>query len=630
MFIGPVFQREVVIAPRRNRIYILRTVYVTALLVLIATAWWVLSGTQRIRDLGDYARFGTILFQIFAPLQMAWAAFFAAVVTAAAVAQEKDRRTLLLLLLTRLTNCEIVLGKWLAVVLYVLVMLLASVPVFLALAMLGGISGAQIARVYAVTVASVLLCGSLGSVSALWRDKTFQALALTIFALVFWLAAGEILASGVLGQELGGVSCRVWATGVSPWRAVIEAMRPFADPVPALGPLQTPVFLFLAVSLAAAGVLNLVAIAGVRRWNATPDAAPVIAEEERTSAEAPGAEPASPRPDAAGSESVPGGWKEKLTTWQRRQESPDAPAGVPIQQAAAASRSRTRTVWDNPILWREIRTWAYGRKILLIRLAYWLLFALAVAGVYWLMSTGQWTAHASGAAVLVPLLLLSLILVNAQAVTALTSERDVKALDLLLVTDLTPQEIVFGKLGGVLYNTKEIILLPLLLLAYLGFYGVFSAENALFLLLGLTTVFAFCAVLGLHAGMTYENTGSAVGVSLGTLFFLTIGMAACMRIMLALSDSFQAQFIPFFAYMVLGGAGLYVVLGARNPSTAIGVASFLCPFATFYAVTSYLLGSPLAVFFTIVAAYGFTTAALLVPALYEFDVATGRTTLEEG
>ena len=30
----------------------------------------------------------------------------------------------------------------------------------------------------------------------------------------------------------------------------------------------------------------------------------------------------------------------------------------------------TRRVWDNPVIWREIRTWAYGRRILVVRLAY--------------------------------------------------------------------------------------------------------------------------------------------------------------------------------------------------------------------------------------------------------------------
>ncbi len=238
-------------------------------------------------------------------------------------------------------------------------------------------------------------------------------------------------------------------------------------------------------------------------------------------------------------------------------------------------------------------------------------------------------AHADGALALVPLVLLSLVLVNAQAVTSLTSERDARALDLLLVTDLTPKEIVYGKLGGVFYNTKEMVLLPMLLCVGLWLAGSLSLENLLYLLGGLAVLYVFAAMVGLHAGMTYANSGAAVATSLGTVFFLFVGVAVCMRIMMAFSGSFQAQFLPFFAFMVFGGVGLYAVLGVRNPSAAIGVASLLCPLATFYAITSYLLESTLAAFLVTVAAYGFTTAAMLVPAIYEFDVATGRTTADE-
>jgi hypothetical protein len=38
----------------------------------------------------------------------------------------------------------------------------------------------------------------------------------------------------------------------------------------------------------------------------------------------------------------------------------------------------------------------------------------------------------------------------------------------------------------------------------------------------------------------------------------------------------------------------------------------------------------LGVFLVTAAAYGFATAAMLVPAIYEFDVATGRTTADGG
>jgi hypothetical protein len=163
----------------------------------------------------------------------------------------------------------------------------------------------------------------------------------------------------------------------------------------------------------------------------------------------------------------------------------------------------------------------------------------------------------------------------------------------------------------------------------LCYSGILSLENLVYVLIGLAVLYCFAAVLGVHAGMTYSNSGGAVATSLGTIFFLFVGVAVCMRIMMAFNGSFQAQFLPFFAFIVLGGVGLYVVLGVRNPSPAIGSASFLCPLTTFYAITCFLLNQTLAVFLAITFAYGFLVAAMLVPAIYEFDVATGRTTFDE-
>src|SRR5208283_3940321 len=121
------------------------------------------------------------------------------------------------------------------------------------------------------------------------------------------------------------------------------------------------------------------------------------------------------------------------------------------------------------------------------------------ASLYGTIAGGQTMTVAIGGAALAPLLLLSLVLVNAQAVTSMTSERDVRAMDLLLVTDLTPKEIVFGKLGGVFYNTKEMVLLPMLLCGGLWLTGVLTLENLLYLLGGLAVLYLFAATLGLHA-----------------------------------------------------------------------------------------------------------------------------------
>ena len=75
MLIGPIFSRELAIAPRRPAHYIYRTAYPLVLLVLMWTAWLVMVGTQNVRNVGDIARFGSMLFQILAPLQIALLSF---------------------------------------------------------------------------------------------------------------------------------------------------------------------------------------------------------------------------------------------------------------------------------------------------------------------------------------------------------------------------------------------------------------------------------------------------------------------------------------------------------------------------------------------------------------------------
>ena len=197
------------------------------------------------------------------------------------------------------------------------------------------------------------------------------------------------------------------------------------------------------------------------------------------------------------------------------------------------------------------------------------------------------------------------------------------------MTDLSPKEIVFGKLGGVFYNTKEMVVLPLLLCGYLCYSGALGAEHLIYVLVGMGVLYTFVATLGIHAGMIYANSRSAIATSLGTVFFLFLGVATCMRMLVAFSGSFHVQLLPFSALFLVGGVGLYVALGARNPSSAIALASFLCPFATFYAITSLVLGLRVGPFLVTVAAYGFATAAMLVPAIGEFDVATGRATADE-
>ncbi|MEM9351634.1 MAG: ABC transporter permease [Planctomycetota bacterium] len=572
-------------APRGWRLYFTRAVYVGSLFGLVVTAWLILLGSYTLEGPAALSRFGSAVFAVIAPVQLAMAIAFSALLTAAAVAQEKDRRTLELLLLSRLTNSELVLGKMLASMLTVLVLITAAAPLMVLLTLLGGVSHGQVLRVLGVTLAAAALAGSLGSMVALWREKTFQSLAATAIALVLWLLLGEAVANGLFGT-LADLSPEDWAAGLSPFRAMGVANRAAGSGTAEFAAVGGPAGLFMVLASAAAIGLNLLAILRVRAWNPTRELLPSSTN---------------------GAESTQG-------------------EEVDIHAAPGPSRR----VWDNPILWREVCTWAYGKKILFVRLGYLAVFAVCAIALFATDSTARrGGATPPEALPLVPLMVVSLVLVNALAVTSITNERDLKALDLLLVTDLSPKEIVYGKLGGIFFNSKEMLLLPLALAGFLWWQGALGNENLLFVSVGLIVVNAFVAMLGVHSGMTYLTSRSAVAVSLGTVLFLLLGVGVCMRMMVAFQGSFFNQLQAFLAFMLGGGAGLFVALGYRNASPAIGWATIPMPFASFFAITSFLNGGYGSAFLVAAGMYGFATAAMLVPAISEFDVATGRTSAQD-
>lgn len=615
MLVGPVFTREILTTPRGWQLYFSRALYVAALFGLVLTAWLILIGSQEVRSLGDLARFGSAVFAVIAPLQLAMAIAFSALLTAAAVAQEKDRRTLDLLLMTNLNNAELVLGKLLASMLGVLVLMVAAIGLLMLITLLGGVSYIQVVRVVGVTLMAALAAGSLGSTLALWREKSFQTLAMTALVIVLWLLGGEVLASGVLGQTWRGVPVTQWAAGLTPLRAIYAAMEPFPVRVAGLSGTGGPVYLFMLVTAAIGIVLNAIAIAWVRAWNPARELQPQTADKLALPRQT---ELPADRPDPS------------LAGQPSSGASLESTKNGPGERVHAGD-TKIRHVWDNPILWREICTWAYGKKIIVVRVSYLVVFAICALALVAMLGEDQgrsiWGAQITPAArPVVALIVVGLVLVNALAVTSLTGERDIRALDLLLVTDLTAKEIVFGKLGGIFFNAKEMILLPIVLAMVLWATGRLGTENMVFLTIGLLVLDTFVAILGIHAGMTYANSRTAVAVSLGTVLFLLLGIAICMRMMVAFQSSFSYQLQAFSAFMVGGGIGLYCALGIRNPSPAIGWASFLAPFATFFVITSYLDQNYGSAFLVAVATYGFAIMALLVPAIYEFDVATGRTT----
>ena len=186
---------------------------------------------------------------------------------------------------------------------------------------------------------------------------------MTVLAMVLWLAAGRNRGRRGLGTAWPAL-LRGLGRGDQPL-----AGDPGGDPALRAGRSRhwarwrTPVHLFV---LRGDGGCR----AAERRrgghgspLESVPRAAARLGEEE-TEGDSPDAREAVRR-DGAKTGTVPAGTK---TAHPRRHASCDSP--------------RRGTSGTIPILWREIRTWAYGRKILVIRLAYLLLFGLAAGSLY--------------------------------------------------------------------------------------------------------------------------------------------------------------------------------------------------------------------------------------------------------
>ena len=590
----------------------MRTVYGVSLLLLICTAWMILNGTQIVRNVGDMAKFGAILFQILAPLQLAVMLFLSAIQAASNIAVEKDKQTLILLLMSRLSNQELVFGKLFASLLNIGVMLMTSLPIFMLIVLFGGSSFYQVGWMYAVTVVTALMAGSLGATIAFWREKTFQTLALVALVIVAWLGISEGI--GLVGKEIFGVSTSMIASTCSPLRAVIAA----SQPIVAENWLQS-VVPFLVFGMAASAIFCGVAIMRVRKWNPTRDIR--LGQQESES----------------GDDDIDLFTGEVAVDETGNPIVSDVTSARHVDDRSRITNKKSRRVWDNPVLWREMCTWAYGRKILFIRFAYWLMAIFVAISIYGLITSGAASRTTTATAIelnvttrpLAPFMLVSLVMINALAVTSITNERDGRALDLLRVTDLSPKEFLFGKLFGVAYVALDIFVLPILMCGYLWFSGILNMASLVYLLIGWNVLTVFVIVLGLHTGMSYANSRQAIAVSLGTVFFLFLGIVTAMVMMVSFTGNVEAQLAPFLACIVGGSIGLYVALGSNMPSSALAMASLMLPLAMFYSITSFLLGNYMSVIIVVTFTYGFTVTAMVLPRLSEFLISMGRSKLAE-
>jgi len=183
---GPLVWWELVRLARRGDAARARVLLVYLLLLtIIGFAFWkafpaspmrFFRGTAEPLPVAAAADFAHALALVLLEAQMVLVAVIAPAYAASALSEEKDRQTLPLLLATDLTDREIVWGKAVGRVLFVLMAVLSGVPVLMVTLFLGGVDLGLLASGYALTVGTAVLCAAIGASAACQSPDSRSAL----------------------------------------------------------------------------------------------------------------------------------------------------------------------------------------------------------------------------------------------------------------------------------------------------------------------------------------------------------------------------------------------------------------------------------------------------------------------
>ena len=133
--------------------------------------------------------------------------FLAASSTAGAISLEREKQTLELLVTTPINSIAIVVGKLLSALVYVFLLIAASIPLMAVVFVFGGVGPEDVVRGYIVLIVTALGLGSFGLMCSSLVKRTTAATAITIFGvlaitigtvflLVFWQAMASFDANG--------------------------------------------------------------------------------------------------------------------------------------------------------------------------------------------------------------------------------------------------------------------------------------------------------------------------------------------------------------------------------------------------------------------------------------------------
>jgi ABC-type transport system involved in multi-copper enzyme maturation permease subunit len=189
ILLNPLLTKELRTIARSGKMYAIGVILIIALSALTFGLIWEASTTERTLD-PEYGR-GMFL-SFVAVLTLAICLIFPAF-TAGAISSERERRTFELLRVTLLKPHQYLVGKMGPVLIYILIILSASLPVAILMLPLGGISTAELIYCYMVTFIPAMAFSLIGLMwSSVFRNTRTSTGVTYAFAGFFIFGTGIV------------------------------------------------------------------------------------------------------------------------------------------------------------------------------------------------------------------------------------------------------------------------------------------------------------------------------------------------------------------------------------------------------------------------------------------------------
>lgn len=119
------------------------------------------------------------LFIILSFIQFTMLSFVTPGLTSGAISGEREKQTLNILLTTNLSPTRIIIGKWFSTLSFMMLLIIATLPLYSIVFLYGGISPVQLAEVFGIYIVSMLAIGSVGVLMSTLIKRTGVATVLT-------------------------------------------------------------------------------------------------------------------------------------------------------------------------------------------------------------------------------------------------------------------------------------------------------------------------------------------------------------------------------------------------------------------------------------------------------------------